>query len=827
MNENLALSLRLLRQNAAELGAVWVPSGQKAATYRVDFGSLDAQTKASEALMKLEQQEAPLQPAAVIRGNFVDVDLDEVNPVLESALATFLATPLVFGRRTKPRSHFFLRLSEPFENGGRLFGFVKTAKGLGLNLELRGGADNRSNYTILPGGLHPSGEEIQWWSQNHVESYLDSTPTQMTPTLFAKALRKAIVAATLVDCWHSGNRHALAMALAGMLYKNHRALVDEGGDEAIALHEQDCLDVVTFICDAAGDTEITDRLTAVRATWRKDDVEKIAGYSTLVQILGEAKARLLRISLAGSAYLDKLEELSDKLAYYPAAEAFIVLDEIPVFGLTFKSPGGYAAAYPQHVVELPGKDGKMVHAAKQLRRLSMTRDVARFFFDPHAPRMVPDEDNDGAWMLNTFSGWAVDPWPEPVKASDPDIQPVVAHLDYLFDDSTVVNWVMAWFADIAQRPTDKPGTALVLVGEQGAGKSSLIQILGGFLGAGPNVTFNPVRSHFAVVDRLETLTGKFNSATAGKLLVQGEEIIQGASSRRTDNLHTASVLKSLITNKLTMHEKKGFDAFAVPDHCRYILTSNSVDKAARLEESDRRYTVALVSSKNKDDFTYWGNLFSHVERKEVRAKIFRFLMDYQYNRAMIARPVHTAARDAMQEETMRREESALPMNLLRFLVQRQGNPFPIEVHKHPEDACTWAVRELFRRDPVKRHLFRDAWPEFITSELWLRMVEYYAKEKMGVPPPGSRKAHFLGAMFDMPKSADGKYGQMSRWKSEGGAPDVLRRHIPFPTRAQMYDLVKASRRLTPTEVEEIEGLIRADADYRAAEPSYEEIENSF
>lgn len=83
----------------------------------------------------------------------VDVDLDHELAVLE-AENHLPATGAIFGRPSKPRSHWLYRVASPIET------FKRQHKAAGMLVELR----STGCQTVFPPSLHPSGEPIEWHS---------------------------------------------------------------------------------------------------------------------------------------------------------------------------------------------------------------------------------------------------------------------------------------------------------------------------------------------------------------------------------------------------------------------------------------------------------------------------------------------------------------------------------------------------------------------------------------------------------------------------------------------------------------------------------------
>ena len=74
---------------------------------------------------------------------------------------------------------------------------------------------------------------------------------------------------------------------------------------------------------------------------------------------------------------------------------------------------------------------------------------------------------------NLWQGFAVDP-----KEGDAH-KPLLRHL-YKYvcrSDGDLYRWLISWLANIVQEPGRKPGVAIALLGDQGAGKTILYRYL--------------------------------------------------------------------------------------------------------------------------------------------------------------------------------------------------------------------------------------------------------------------------------------------------------------------------------------------------------------
>jgi Family of unknown function (DUF5906) len=163
-----------------------------------------------------------------------------------------------------------------------------------------------------------------------------------------------------------------------------------------------------------------------------------------------------------------------------------------------------------------------------------------------------------------------------------------------------------WCADIFQNPARKPGVAIVLKGSEGTGKSVLGAIFRRLLGP-RNVLVN------ADKDRL---LGRFNSALAGKILIQAEETFFAGDARTTD------ALKHLITGQTLEIELKFGRSFEIESFHRLLITSNHTQVIQASSEA-RRFVVCDVTSSRRGHAVYFDRLYAVADgRDEVTARAF-------------------------------------------------------------------------------------------------------------------------------------------------------------------------------------------------------------
>lgn len=149
-------------------------------------------------------------------------------------------------------------------------------------------------------------------------------------------------------------------------------------------------------------------------------------------------------------------------------------------------------------------------------------------------------------------------------------------------------YVWGWLAQMFQdaRAISKPGTALVVHGVQGSGKSLVFEMIGELMAA-----------HYLSLGNGEQLTGRFTGHFAGAILVVSEEASFPAGP-------AAQVLKNLITALMHALERKGKDIVQSPNLSRIVIITNKAHSIAA-EEKSRRFCVLETLPDNANNEEYF------------------------------------------------------------------------------------------------------------------------------------------------------------------------------------------------------------------------------
>jgi hypothetical protein len=245
-----------------------------------------------------------------------------------------------------------------------------------------------------------------------------------------------------------------------------------------------------------------------------------------------------------------------------------------------------------------GSGASRVAAVDIWLKSPLRRQYRNLVFEPGA------SDTHDAW--NLWRGWAVEP-----HSGDCSL-----FLDHLKDiicggNDSLFRWVIAWFADLFQNPRQKPGTALVLAGKQGTGKTIVGKTIGRLLG-----------SCYKVVSSAHEVTGQFNAHMYDCLLLQAEEAFWAGDKA------AESVLKHLITSDVHRIERKGIDSIEVHNYVRLLVTSNS-DWIVPAGLEDRRFCVIEVGDSRMQDKAYFGAMVAQMNEGGFEA-LLHYLLNVDY-----------------------------------------------------------------------------------------------------------------------------------------------------------------------------------------------------
>lgn len=717
VNLHREVSLTLLRNSFGY--AVRTPRGQKDPGHFKWDPRTNNEEESRKTIYTLERSDDNL--GIHLFGRVIDVDIDTDNPYLISALDYFLPhTSHVWGRKSRPRTH---RLYELLGDGSQtkeikgspydpaMFPFLRTIKKYKqIEMEVRGGEIRNGQYSLLPGSLHPSGEMYEWEDVKAARS----SPVAVDLYRIINGVRFACAVATLAPYWTEGSRNSLCMALSGFLHRAVSHVSDLGGDSALYFEKRDAEELLRALMNISGDAEedISSRMKTFEKTWEKADAGvPVQGATTLTKITGDNDLLTILYSLlADTPDLIAFDEFLDRYAIRSNTSNIVDRQRVGMKTATWLMTVNDLRNSTMHMTITTG-DGSKRQMAGILLSSNRALRVDGFAFMPGADEIL--ERPDGKY-INQWRGFEVPPFQGPV--TEADVQPFLDYVLKILSNGNpdVRHWVLSWAADIFKYPASKCGTALVLVGKPGAGKSFLGEyIIRKIIG----------RSHSMQTNTVESLTNNFNADSVNCLYIHCDEATN--SRKRTD----ANKLKSMITDTSRRVEPKNVNAYETEDWARYCFTSNEIEDAVAIVdgEDDRRYTVLRVNETYaRKSLTptavkrkYWDDIHAWAEDKDNLAKIHRFLLDYEYDRAEIREPLDTEARRTIVQHSQRGIEDWL---------------MAIVAHGHPLDTLDARDRVLSGcciNTPNGLEANDTEWPDWLNYSALEEAYSIYRRSRSG------------------------------------------------------------------------------------------------
>lgn len=246
-----------------------------------------------------------------------------------------------------------------------------------------------------------------------------------------------------------------------------------------------------------------------------------------------------------------------------------------------------------------GSDLVKMWKASPQRRTVLQQDVV---FDPTGKA-------DPERCINLYDGIAL----VPVKSSVGPILDLIRYLtsrasDDEYECENIMDWLLRWLAYPLQHPGAKLRTAVVMHGDEGAGKNFLFDLVASIYGK------------YGCLVGQDELEDKFNDWRSCKLFVVGDEV-----SSRQELVHNKNRLKGLITSPTVQINPKNLPRREESNHMNVVFLSNEITPLA-LDNSDRRYLV--IHTPRAKEFQFYRDLGKWRDSGGVAA-FYHFLLHYE------------------------------------------------------------------------------------------------------------------------------------------------------------------------------------------------------
>lgn len=222
-----------------------------------------------------------------------------------------------------------------------------------------------------------------------------------------------------------------------------------------------------------------------------------------------------------------------------------------------------------------GSDMVKMWKAHEQRRTIFPADVV---FDP-------TETCDTEQCVNLFGGIDLEP-------KEGNVTPVLELVRFLTSRAStnaheadeIMHWLLCWLAYPLQHMGTKLRTAVIMHGDEGAGKNFLFDL------------WVEIYGKYGALVGQDELEDKFNDWRSAKLAVVGDEV-----SSRQELVHNKNRLKALITSTSVQINPKNLPRREERNHINIVFLSNELQPLA-LDNSDRRYLVIYTPRAREFEF---------------------------------------------------------------------------------------------------------------------------------------------------------------------------------------------------------------------------------
>ena len=552
-----------------------------------------------------------------------DADLDCAEAI---ALAPYFlpGTSAIYGRPSKPRSHYLYYGSDPEPKASIKWNDENNT----VIVELRMGGGGKGAQSVMPGSVHPSGEVYAW--------DVEGEPAKATCADLKATLTQIAVGVLLMRHWPGkGGRHDGALGIGGFL-----ARAGWEPDEIAYFIEA--------VCREVGDDEVDDRTRAARDSAENyAKGEHVYGFLWLCEFIGEGVAKRIAkfVGFAEQTVKNKekrtglIDELNNKYC--------VVLEGSKVRVLTFSQQHGremvnyltfsdFRNLYMNRPINV-GEE-KTVPLGGYWLKHPKRRQYDGVVFEPCKPQVV-----DG--NLNLWRGWGIEP-----KAGDWSL--MLRHIRVVLaaGEPASNEYILNYAAWCVQNPGVPAEVALVFKGPEGTGR--------GIFGRAMCRIFG---QHAHQISSIKHLTGEFNKHLRDCCLLFADEAFWPGYRNQE------GTLKRLITEPTLFIEPKGIDPFEVKNMLHVIMVSNNKWVIPASIDA-RRFVMLIVAEHKKQDPTWFSPLYVQMEGGGYAAMLHDLLardLDDWHPRQIIKT-------EALYEQQMLSLDSIDPLDAWWFTLLRDG-----------------------------------------------------------------------------------------------------------------------------------------------------------
>lgn len=168
-------------------------------------------------------------------------------------------------------------------------------------------------------------------------------------------------------------------------------------------------------------------------------------------------------------------------------------------------------------------------------------------------------------------------------------------------------YLIYYIAHALQRPWEKPGITIILMGGQGIGKGTFGRIL--------RIIWAATYLH---IYKTANITGSFNADLERTFIVFLDEALFAGDRASSD------ALKSLVTEEVIHINEKHQPSRQIKSYHRFVIATNA-EHVKHTDRDDRRDFVLKVSELYKGDSDYWQALEVEMQGGGIAAMVYELL----------------------------------------------------------------------------------------------------------------------------------------------------------------------------------------------------------
>lgn len=309
------------------------------------------------------------------------------------------------------------------------------------------------------------------------------------------------------------------------------------------------------------------------------------------------------------------------------------------------------------------------------------------------PYSLKENDTTNQKFYNMFRGYDA----EIVKDYDTSICPGWFK-DYVYnglgnENEEVGAYLMKLFAMYVKMPQKRTEILLVIRGNQGTGKDTLINIIEAIFGEQNDYVYRTANLQDAFPDG-----SGFNSSLKSKLMLQFNEV-QGS-----DSYKVKEKLKDQTTRARNNIKEKYIQDYSQENFINQILISNSKAPCS-IEWKERRTYLIKTADYHKGDTAWWSDFYTnYVNNKERINELFTYLMsidltDFKPSRDRV-----------LTDEYKNLQKTQLP-NTIKYLNHLITNDFkdwktynPRKTEKNPNPKSYKIIKQKVLLDKLNFHI---------------------------------------------------------------------------------------------------------------------------